>query len=419
MTIFRSVNDSNLIGAIQLATKRVVFFAPGVSQAVCDALISGMLGGRIEQFVLVLDGDEDTCRLGYCDAEALGKLSAAAKQFKIPLKRQPGLRLGFLMADDEILVWTPTPLMVEANRHGAEPNGMALTAQTFENLPKAVGVNADTSDVTSEIGTLELHEDEVAKVVDAMKAAPAAPFDLTRLCRVFSSKFQFIETTLRGAELIKRELQLDSLVVNSDAPKALRPLLHTTVHPFATDADKTVVVSVLVVGEQAYSKDGKLLTRPTTQAGMRAYWEAITDRYLINLPGFGKIIRLADKTKFEDAKKAFELVLKEWVTGFRDLVIGDDANRVLALATLIESRVKNSTAKEKPTRIDIENVVRTGLASLRVIEPSAKVIYKNITVESTRDIEFTTILKEKLPKEDLDGWYHSFDAAPTVQSGQS
>jgi len=78
---------------------------------------------------------------------------------------------------------------------------------------------------------------------------------------------------LRGAELTKREMRLDSLIVNSDAPEELQALLHTTVQPFNTDADKAVEVGVLVNGEQAYRRDGSLLTKSTTQAEMRAYWD--------------------------------------------------------------------------------------------------------------------------------------------------
>lgn len=90
MPIFRSVNDSNLLGAIQLATKRVDFFAPGVSQSVCDAFISCTRGGGVEQFLLALDGDEDTYCLGYCDSTARGTLSTRETRFKISTSKIAG-----------------------------------------------------------------------------------------------------------------------------------------------------------------------------------------------------------------------------------------------------------------------------------------------------------------------------------------
>ena len=419
MPVFQSVQDEDLIRGIQSATTRVVFFAPGVSEAVSKALIACMLAGRVKQIMMVLDGDEEACRLGYCDAPSLEKLFAAAQQFNVPLKRQPGLRIGLLMTDDNVLVWTPTPLMFEAPRQHAEPNGMVLTPQSFNELPQALGVDPDMPNAPAEIGTVTLKLDEVKKVVAAIKAAPPAPYNLSRLSRVFSSKFQFIETVLRGAELTKREMRLDSLILNSDAPEALRPLLHTTIQPFSTDADKTVEVGVLVNGELAYRKTGEVLTRPTTQTEMRAYWDALTDQYIVNLPGFGKIIRVSDKAKFEEGRAAFDLILKAWVAGFQLLVKGDHDKRVAKVVDLIVARMENASEKEKLTRAQIEDLVRKGLDKLRVIEPGVKVVYKNITVESTRDLEFLDILKKNLSAEELEGWFHVFDAAPMVRPGQA
>ena len=371
--------------------------------------------GRVKKIMLVLDGDEESCRLGYCDAPSLEKLFLAAQQCNVPIKRQAGLRIGLLMTDDNVLVWTPTPLMFEAPRQHAEPNGMVLTPQTFKVLPQALGVDPDKPNAPAEIGTVVLKVDEVQKVVAAIKATPPAPFNLARLSRVFSAKFQFIETVLRGAELTKREMRLDSLILNSDAPEALRPLLHTTIQPFSTDADKTVEVGVLINGELAYRKTGEVLTRPTTQGEMRAYWDALTDQHIVNLTGFGKIIRVADKAKFEEGRVAFELILKAWVAGFQLLVKGDHEKRVDKVVNLIVARMEKASAKEKLTRTQIDDLVRKGLDKLRVIEPGVKVVYKNITVESTRDQEFLDILKKNLSAEELEGWFNIFDAAPMVQ----
>ena len=419
MTVFQSVQDDDLVRSIRSAITLVVFFAPGVSELVSKALIACMQDGNVGQIMVVLDGDEEACRLGYCDAPALESLFAAAQQFSIPLKRQPGLRIGLLMTDDNVLIWTPTPLMFEAPRQHAEPNGMVLTPKTFEALPQAMGVDPEKPNAPAEIGTVALQVDEVKKVVEAIKAAPPAPFNLARLSRVFSAKFQFIETVLRGAELLKREMRLDSLIVNSDAPEALRRLLHTTVQPFSTDADKTVEVGVLVNGELAYRKTGEVLTRPTTQAEMRAYWDALTNQYIVNLLGFGKIIRLTDKAKFEEGRVAFELILKSWVAGFQLLVKGDHDKRVAKIVDLIVSRMEKASEKEKLSRSDIDALVRKGLDNLRVIEPGVKVVYKNITVESTRDQEFLDVLKKNLSEEELKGWFHIFDAAPMVRPGQA
>jgi hypothetical protein len=419
MEIFRSITDEDVAQSIRSASKRVVFVAPGVSAVVSDALIACMKNRKVKPIMIVLDANEESCRLGYCDAPSLGRLTAAATEEELTLRRQAGIRIGLLMADDEVLIWTPTPLMFEAPRGVEEPNGLSLTTRTLECLPEALGVDPEEPANFAEIGLVELKTEEVEKVVAAIKAAPPAPFDLSRLTRVFSVRFQFIETVLRGAELTKREMRLDSMILNSDAPEELRPLLHTTVQPFNTDSDKVVDVQVLVNGELAYHKDGEILTRPTTQAEIRSYWDELTNRYIINLPGFGKIIRHTDKIKFEECKVAFESVLRAWVNGFQEKVKGEHDQRVNRVVTLIAERMKRAGGKKKPTlqQDQIRELVQKGLDNLRVIEPNVKVLYKNITVESTRDKEFLDVLQKALPTNELKEWFHIFNAAPMIQLG--
>lgn len=417
MQIFRSIQDDDVVASIGRAKKRLVYVAPGVSAGITKALSRCLEAKTTAQIMIVLDADEETCRLGYCDAPSLEVLMATATKFNIPIRRQPGIRLGLLMSDDEVLIWTPSPLMFEAPRTGDETNGLILTPLTLSEMPKALGVDPGQPGLQPQIGQVVLEKDAVQKLVAAIKAAPPAPFDLARLTRVFSAKFQFIETVLRGAELVKREMRLDNLIVNSDAPEELQAVLHTTVQPFNTDVDKVVEVGVLVNGEQAYRKDGALLTKPSTQADIRAYWDELTDRFIINLPGFGKLIRHSDKAKFEESKAAFETVLKAWVNGFSDLVKGDHDQRVTKLVDLIERRMAQASSKQKLNRVQISAMVRKGLDNLRVIEPSVKVVYKNITVESTRDSEFTDVLKKAIPVDELEGWFLVFDAAPMVEIG--
>jgi hypothetical protein len=416
MQVFRSIQDEDLVRNIGAARTRLVYVAPGISASVGEALQARLKAGNCAQLMIVLDADEECCRLGYCVASALKELDYTARQSGIPIWRRAGLRLGLLMADEQVLIWTPTPLMFEAPRAAEEPNGLLLSPHTLSALPGALGIDPQKPAGEDAIGASVLGEDEVAKVVQAIKTTPPAPFDLSRLARVFSARFQFIETVLRGAELTTREMRLDSLIVNSDAPKELQPLLHTTIQPFQADADRAVEVPVLVNGEPAYRKNGDPMTRPTTQADIRAYWADLNNRFIVSLPGFGKIIRQDDKIKFEEGKAAFVAVLEQWVKGFREQVQGDHDQRVKRVVDLISQRMGHAAEGPRLTRSSIETLVNKGLERLRVIEPSVKTVYKNITVESTRDEEFLEVLRSAVPAPELEGWFKTFDAAPMVQT---
>lgn len=417
MAVFQSIQDQDLVQRIEHASTRLVFMAPGVSGGIAKALGACMQSGKVAQVVIVLDADEEACRLGYCDAPSLAALFADAARCGFPIRRQAGLRIGLLMADDDVLIWTPTPLMFEAPRTAVEPNAIVLTPQTFKALPEALGIDPQKPMQTAEIGASLLQVQEVATVVAALKAVPLASFDMSRLARVFSAKFQFIETVLHGAELIRREMRLDSLLVNSDVPEALRSLLQTRIQPFSTDANKTVEVPILLNGELVYRRNSQQpLTKPTTQAEIRAYWTTLTDAYVYNLPGFGKIIFHEDKLKFEQEKTAFEEVLKAWVEGFRELVQENHHQRVDGIVNLIVKRMALADDGQKLTPQAIRALVEKGLASLRIIEPGVKVVYKNITVESARDQEFNEVLDKAVPKEKLQAWYEIFSAAPLMQA---
>ena len=63
----------------------------------------------------------------------------------------------------------------------------------------------------------------------------------------------------------------------------------------------------------------------------------------------------------------------------------------------------------------LSQCIEARVANLRVITPSVKVVYKNITVESTRDSEFLDVLKRAVPAEELEGWFQVFDAARMLE----
>ena len=61
--------------------------------------------------------------------------------------------------------------------------------------------------------------------------------------------------------------------------------------------------------------------------------------------------------------------------------------------------------------INLEDEVRRGLASMRVIEPNVRIVLKDVSWESTRNEEFTAALQAVLPPTELEGWFEEFTAA--------
>lgn len=409
MAVFRSIQDDDVARHIRAATARVVYGAPGVSPMIAEALVACVRGGLVAQIEIVLDGDEEACRLGYCDAPSLERLHTAVTQRGMSILRHPGIRLGVLLTDEQVLIWTPTPLMVEAPRDATAPNGLALTPQTLDALPDALGIGLTSSPEDAELGTALLRDEEVATVAEAMKMSPPAPFNLSRLTRVFSSRFQFIETSLRGAELTLWSIPLDSLIADAG------PVPDEAMQPIVIGVDKPIPVPVFIDGEQAFNREGEPLTRPVRHADICSYWSDLISRYVLDLPGFGQIIRHADKMRFESERRAFETMLRSWVAGFRHAIESDLATHIERSVALIRERMERARLATMPPDSAMRDLARKGLERLRLIEPSVKVVYKNIAVESTRDEAFLEALRRVVPAQDLKGWFNIFDTALAVE----
>lgn len=99
MSTFQEVNDASLIQLIGEAQRRVVFVAPGVHQAVAEALGQRLAEIDRLQVTVVIDPDEDVCRIGYGDAKGLELLSSYADRQSFVLMAQPGLRVGVLLVE--------------------------------------------------------------------------------------------------------------------------------------------------------------------------------------------------------------------------------------------------------------------------------------------------------------------------------
>ncbi len=416
MTTFLPVDDAMLASRITGAKRSVVFVAPAVSIIVATAIGERLSTAPPALVTVILDADEEPYRLGYGDLEGLGLLRRIADTHQIPLRCQPGLRLGLLLTDDAVLLWAPTPRSVEEPRTEAQPNGIELLSppgapkSLSESLGAAVG--ADDSEVAiddAQIGRKAFTPVEVAALSKALAENPPGPFDLSRKTRVFSTRYQFVEHELRGAAWTQREIKLSSLLLNSDLPENLRDLLDTRVKPFAQRGEVSIEVPALVNGELAFARDGKQLKQAMTQSQLVAAWTGITRRYLRQLKGFGWLVERRRKAAFEKEVQDYEVALGAWVEGFRKQAGKDEDTLVDQIVGVILKRASLSGQALRET--DVAAAVQKGLRRLRVTEPGVKLVFKEIAWESTRDEEFVQALHTALPEAAKEPWFRTFIAA--------
>lgn len=420
MSTFQEVNDASLINLIGKAQQRIVFVAPGVHLAVAEALGKRLVEIDRLQVTVVIDPDEDVCRIGYGDAKGLQLLSNYADRQSFALMAQSGLRVGVLLVDDVTLVWSPTPRSVESVPLGnaatpakGSPNGLLLGANPGEQLAHAVSAaGTETLPLDAEIGVEVVTKDRVQKTLDGLAKNPPIPVDLARITRVFSTKLQFAEFTVRGAKFSKRELKVSNDYMNADIQGELKGLVESRLRAFGDFRDEEVEVPAFNNGEEVFDRSQKRLMEKVSEASLQRQRNELERRYLFNVPGFGRLIAKDDKLEFEKLVEAFRIQLEAYSKAMRERFEAQAGKIIDEAVALIVERAARTSIK-----MDLELLkqeIQKGLARAQDEEPEVKLVFKDVTYEQTKNPEFRAKVDKALPaakRKQLGDWNHDFSAA--------
>lgn len=399
--MLQTVTAVTLAQQISAAKERIVFVAPGVAEEISQALVAAHQ--KRVSVTVVLDYDEDAYRIGFGDTNGLSYLRKHQETMRF--LQSPGVRLGLLVADEMITIWSPTPRSVEDDRKQGQTNAVVLRADVTDK-----GVADQLTGQFGKEKTECVPPEKLNDTLKRLKENPPEPFDLTRKVRVFSSKFQFVETELKGAEWIKRRIRISSLLMNPDLPDGLQDVLDTQVLPYQDKNDVAIDAPHLVRGQIAYNQHGDKILVPTTQRDIEMIWQDIKKRYLFTIQGFGSLIRKHHLAAFKAEIDAFKELLQYWVCRFRKQIDKDKDGIVSTIVGAIRGRLEQSGRKGNFAGVCLENEVRKGFERMRVIEPRVRIVTKNVSWESSRDKEFTDALQRVLSPDDLQDWFDEFTA---------
>ena len=121
--LFSVADDETLIELIRNAKKRLIIVSPGLTDPVATVLASRFHQEGEISITVILDADPEVCRLGYGSADALKRLHKSASENMFNLRLQEGVRIGLLIADDTVMVYSPVPFLIEAGSKSIEkPN---------------------------------------------------------------------------------------------------------------------------------------------------------------------------------------------------------------------------------------------------------------------------------------------------------
>lgn len=395
-------NDETLCELIASANRRLIILVPAVSTAVAKAICDRWKNLGAHAVSVILDFDPAVYRMGYGDEGGLNLLVETAKALKAEIHQQPGIRLGLIIADDETMVYSPPPLLIEAGPETPQaPNAVRIGAAPKE-IETELGKGKDGAD-GQVIGKEVVCEDVIGKVQKNLDENPPQKFDIVRKVNVFNAYFEFVEFELKGTYLDRKTIAIPSHlmgVVDEGTKEKLRTSFRLI------DADDELS------GEHI-EKDKSLIVK----------------KFLKSLKGYGNVIL---RTKKDDFRKEVA-ALKDAVEEFSKKVKGELQKRIderrEALVVALFPPIKQNPPKEwikSDGKIPDDETLREfldadlrrafGSADKLIRQMEVKCNFKGVTYESLQDEKFINVAQKAIPE--LEDLYDEYGAAKAKSDGQ-
>lgn len=438
---FTVVNDKTLCEAIDATEQSLVYVAPGVTKPVVDAIGASLCSKPHLQVTAIIDLDPEVYRLGFGTEEGLRALQDLAGQQHFALRQQQGLRVGLLVTDQRTLVYSPTPLLIEAGSTSEEkPNAIAISrdAEPTAALLHACGAPSAGDAGTpppqqAEVGRMPATPTAVEASLASLKEVPPKKFSVARIERVYESKIQFVELELTGYRLSAKRVNIpNDLLVGEE--KAFKERLKNSF--LLLQGEQTIKVHIPVFDAQTAEpkpaeNGGQAPTEEWSEATLEEQRKALYDEFLINVPRFGHVIMRRNRPDFDKRLKLLEAQIKAFNTAIQKELGTKLTEAVQALARTLLPRIRDHLPQRYKRVLPVNEVTDEILLSIleqdletsfgtsaEVFKPELRCVFKDVTYESISDPMFRRSLSKAL--RDSGGerlvaqLFSEHDAAPEV-----
>lgn len=433
--LFSVVNDHTLCAAIAATQRRLVYIAPGISEPVADAIDALLTRAEAPAVTVIIDTDPEVCRLGYGTVAGLKRLQRLAEERWLPVRYQPGVRIGVLMCDEQMLVYTPTPLLIEAGAERSDqPNALLLTAPAaVAAVAHACAAEGETGDDVplpnqAEIGRQAATPQAIASSLQDLQRQPPKPYDLARIERVYSSKLQYVELEVTGYRLASRRVQVpNDLLVGND--KTLESRLRNS---FALLEGKEALVVQIAdadpkTGEPRLDAKDKPVMVDYSELQIENERKALIKDYLTPITGHGQLISKARRAAFDIRIEWFKARIEAYKKAVEDRLNEalqksvSDLTEAL-LPTVFKSppdRLLKNVLTMTPSEDEIRSALKTELHAAfntgeRFFQPAIKVVFKDLTYETIQDKKFRDQVEAAFHGVNAKDLFEEYDAAPEL-----
>ncbi|MCY1670184.1 hypothetical protein OVA07_04070 [Novosphingobium sp. SL115] len=418
---FAVASDECLIELIRSARNQLVVVAPALTTHVATAL-ADRCGDETVSLNVVLDADPEVYRLGYGDQAALETLRVAMTANGLALARQAGIRIGLIVADERMLVYSPVPRLIEAGSENQDkPNAVVISGNAARQVATAAAGGGKSP---SEIGLEGLGPDDIRKIETELSNAPPQQFDIARAIRVFSSQAEFVELEIENLRVTVRRVPLPSDLMGIRSEGLISRINSTLSAPPEVNGPFDIEV------EQA---DGTTKAAKVDSRWVNEQRASLEREFTFLVPRHGRVILIRDKERFQAELGRFERNIDRYKAAasaafgksrqdFRKALIEEFLPAWEASPPDYVTRYYPHPSKEQ-VRDRLGERLDGLLEEASSFQPiRCRVLYKGITWASANDPEFTnslteTMRKRGVPRAELAKLFSEFDAAKG-QTGQ-
>ncbi|MGH9424822.1 MAG: hypothetical protein ACRD2L_00725 [Terriglobia bacterium] len=407
MSTFTAATDELLADMIRRARQRVVFISPGVTEKVAEALGKRFLDEGTLSLTVILDADPEVYRHGYGTMEGISALRKYADQYGGSLRCQPGVRIGILIADDQTLIYAPTPQSIEGGPQTAEtPNAVLLPTSSNSTIAEAAGASDSTLPLDGEIGKKALTPQDIKAVEENLRRTPPAPFDLARQAKVFSSILQYVEFEVSHYKFSRKEATIPPDLLGLGDDDGLKNQWRNSVRVLDSDDLKVKLTIETTKGPHEDSVDQEYLEKERKK---------IETEFLIPLPDYGNVLFRNRQADFEQRKDAFLALLEKYHETLTKEIDGKLKEVVKRIANDLAPRViqnpprsyrlHTSSPTEENIKAFLKSDIEKALSSSALFQkPQVRCVVKDISYQSFKNNEFckklhTALRKRKIPEE--------------------
>jgi hypothetical protein len=409
---------------IWTAKERLVLVAPGLSREVASALVDRIRndsGPRV--LSVILDIDPEVCRLGFGDIEAIDLLRPALESRNLTLQMQKGVRIGLVVADSDLLIYSPTPRLIESGSKSEEkPNAIRISETGVEDIAAACGAGDEGAHrPTQDVGLHEVSERLLEEAKADLKENPPRQFDLARLERVFNYKLEFVEFSLSDFRLNTRSVSLPPELLGL-VEEDLRDRLHNTFRifeagvpfhfefPDPSDSDRRIKITEKWIGKQA---------------------DKLRKEYFIPLgsSSYGNLILKRLKGKFQEDVNRLRSLVDSYAEKVRAEIAGKIASTRSALIEALLPRLKaappaswlhhtvDGKLSDGALKQLLQDAVDRAFAEVnQEYKPVLTCLFKGVNYETiTSDEHFRNRIEEHFGSEEAAKLLAEHDASPAQQ----